>query len=408
MACQVCIVGGGAAGFWAAITAADILRAAGRTSARVTILEKTGKLLHKVRISGGGRCNVTTALREPTELAARYPRGRKLLSKVTALFNPEDTVQWFQRRGVELKTEADGRMFPVSNSSETVATCLEQAAAEAIDCERLILCPGSVQKRSVQQLLADVGHDVQPPVPSLFAFHLDLDGALLSGLAGLTVPETQLQVMHPEAQSKEAYSCGPLLITHQGITGPAVLRLSAFGARWMQQCGYCFPIQVNWAPFVCGLDDCTSAITAVPEGRDRRTPVRRKQIGDVSPWGERLPSRLWRRLLSLAGADAIAEQRWSKMSDPDKAADLAKIVMPAITSHHLKVCGRSLNKQEFVTAGGIYLSDVDWSSMASTKSSHVYFAGEVLDADGLTGGFNFQLCWSTAFLAGRSAAASLL
>ena len=399
---RIVVAGGGAAGFFGAISAAEK-----NPQTSVLLLEKGVHLLTKVRISGGGRCNVTHACYDPRELSRRYPRGGKALIGPLTRFGPEETVAWFASRGVKLKTEADGRMFPVTDSSQSVIACLTQAAREAgvnvmtqsgiqsvatrleggfilklangsaMECHRLLWATGGCSHGP--HPLTALGHRLTPPVPSLFTFHLADDWTRsLAGLslqdAGITVPGLRLQER------------GPVLFTHEGLSGPAVLRLSAWGARPMHEQNYRFPLRVDWIP------------GQSPEKSRQEIQSRRKLQGAKtvyrSGWPP-LPSRLWEQLCRSAGI--TPDERWSKCS-----REKEKLLLKELHEAKLEVVGKSMNKEEFVTCGGIPLEEVDMKTMESRKVPGLYFAGETLDIDGITGGFNFQAAWTTAWIAGQS------
>ena len=401
------MVGGGAAGFFAAITAAE-----GNPRRKVILCEATAHPLAKVRISGGGRCNVTHACFDPRLLATRYPRGQRELLGPFHRWQPRDTVAWFAARGVELKTEEDGRMFPVTDRSATIADCLLQAAAaagvelrtstgvmtaeispdpprwrarlttgESLSCARLLLASGGGRSSAGFAIARACGHTIEPLVPSLFTFHID--DPRLKGLEGLSVPAALARV---EGESLSA--SGAALVTHWGLSGPAILKLSAWGARELAARNYQFTLILSWV----------GARSAVQVGEDlaaARAAHPRKQLATWNPCG--LPGRLWERLLEEAAIGA--ETTWSSVSKPALAA-----LAGQLTASIFQVTGKSANKEEFVTCGGVRLAEVDFKTMASKLSPGLYFAGEVLDIDGITGGFNFQAAWTTGWLAGRALA----
>lgn len=404
------IIGGGAAGFFGAITCAEAL--SGRGS--VTILERGAHCLQKVKISGGGRCNVTHSCFEPKELAKRYPRGGQALIGAFHRFQAADTVKWFAARGVELKTEADGRMFPTTDQSQTIINCLTKAAQDAgvklrthcgveraekrpaggfelalstgetMACGSLLLATGGCRAAAAGSLAAALGHTVEPPVPSLFTFHIT--DQRLDGLSGLAVERATVSV--PGMQLKEN---GPVLITHWGLSGPGILRLSAWGARELAVRNYQFPLRVNWLP-----DHNFDSVIALAQQQRGLTGA--KRVSNVSLGG--LPSRLWERLVKTAG---IAEQtQWAGLNKVQLHA-LARLLVES----EFVVTGKSLNKDEFVTCGGVRLAEVDFKTMQSRVCPGLYFAGELLDIDGITGGFNFQAAWTTGWLAGNAMAAKL-
>ena len=401
---RIVVAGGGAAGFFGAISTAEK-----NPQASVVLLEKGTHLLAKVRISGGGRCNVTHACYDPRELSRRYPRGGKALIGPLTRFGPEETVAWFASRRVKLKTEADGRMFPVTDSSQTVIECLTQAAREAginvttqsriqsvatrreggfllklstgseVDCHRLLWATGGCGQGP--HPLTALGHQLNPPVPSLFTFHLAEDW--VRSLAGLSVQDAKITVPNLDLEER-----GPVLFTHEGLSGPAVLRLSAWGARPMHEQKYHFPLSLNWIPGQ-SLEKSRQEIQNRRQLQGAKTLYR-------SGWPP-LPSRLWEELCRSAGI--ISDERWSKFS-----REKEMLLLKKLHETKLQVVGKSMNKEEFVTCGGIPLEEVDMKTMESRKVPGLYFAGETLDIDGITGGFNFQAAWTTAWIAGQSIA----
>ena len=401
---RIVVAGGGAAGFFGAIAAAEK-----NPKADVILLEKGPHFLSKVRISGGGRCNVTHACFDPRELSTRYPRGGKALISPLTRFGPAETVRWFESRGVKLKTESDGRMFPVTDSSQSIIDCLTQAARQAtvkiipeagvqsirptegggfmlqltngstMECDRFLWAGGGCRPES--HPVAALGHGLVPPVPSLFTFHVEIPW--IQSLAGLSVHEVEVSV--PDLHLKEK---GPLLFTHHGLSGPAILRLSAWGARPLHEKSYQFFLQINWLP---GLPK-EETLRAIQIRRETQGA----QMVSRAKWNP-LPSRLWEQLAAQAGI--TPEDRWSKLSR-ESGTRLAQ------TLHHteLPVSGKSMNKEEFVTCGGIPLQEVDMKTMQSRLVPGLYFAGEALDIDGVTGGFNFQAAWTSGWIAGQSMA----
>ena len=405
MAQKIAIVGGGAAGFFAAITCAEA-----NPANEVCIYERGAEFLTKVRISGGGRCNVTHACFEPRTMSERYPRGERALISPLHRFSASDTVAWFERRGVHLKTEEDGRMFPVTDSSGTVIDCLLYEARTAgvrlflrrgVDavrrtsdgfelqlagdktevCDRLLLATGGTRSAIGGQIAESLGHDLAPPVPSLFSFHV-AEGWLRS-MPGISVEEVEATV--PRNGLRER---GPILITHQGVSGPVILRLSAWGARELHELDYQFPLQLNWLPG----SSVESVRTTLLELR-QATP---RKLVHNSPLGA-LPLRLWEKLSQLAGIDSSV--RGTTLSREQANALASLLVRTELTVH-----GKSLNKEEFVTCGGVKLREVNFKTMESRIVPGLYFAGELLDIDGITGGFNFQAAWTTGWIAGNAMA----
>jgi len=400
---RVIVVGGGAAGFFAAIAAAE-------QEADVTLLEKTARFLDKVRISGGGRCNVTHACLEPREFATRYPRGERALLAPFQKFSARDTVDWFAARGVKLKTESDGRMFPTTNNSQTIIDCLMNAATKAgvklrLNCgvesitkradggfelsllndekisgDRLLLATGGCRAAAAGQLAVSLGHTIEAPVPSLFTFQIE--SQWLRSLAGVAI---EAEVSVPVAKLRER---GPLLVTHWGLSGPAILKMSAWGARALHKLDYKFPLFVNWLPDF-------SPEKIAQELAARRKCWAGKLIVNV-PLAP-LPARLWEELLLAAGI--VRETRWSVLTRAQTHA-----LTQQITRTEFSVTGKSLNKDEFVTCGGVKLGEINFKTMASKVCPGLFFAGELLDIDGVTGGFNFQAAWTTGWLAGQALA----
>jgi predicted Rossmann fold flavoprotein len=374
---RITVIGGGAAGFMAAITAAE-------AGAAATILEKGREFLSKVRISGGGRCNVTHACFDAREFARRFPRGERELIGPFQRFGARETVEWFAARGVKLKTEADGRMFPVTDSSQAIIDCLVGAAQYAgvklvtgrnvdhfsEDCDRLLLATGGCRTEAVGKLAASFGHTIEPPVPSLFTFHIARPW--LRELAGIAV--------HPvEVSAAGLRERGALLVTHTGLSGPAILRLSAWGALELHALDYRFPLIVNWLPDV--------NVSAELEKK------RREHGAKLVASTPLLPARLWERLVDAP------ELRWSKLSRAEQHR-----LEQRLTRMEFPVTGKSLNKEEFVTCGGVRLREVNFKTMESRVRPGLYLAGELLDIDGITGGFNFQAAWTTGWIAGRAMA----
>lgn len=413
---SIVVVGGGAAGFFAAITAAETLRtdaAEGRgAGGTVTLYEATAHLLAKVRISGGGRCNVTHACFEPRELVKKYPRGGRELIGAFSRFQPRDTVAWFAARGVELKTESDGRMFPVTDDSATIVACLLKAAAEAgvrivtgvgvrslskdtagfeielttgetVEADRVLIATGGNKSSAGLAVARALGHEIEPAVPSLFTFNIAKD-ARLEGLAGVAVERVETSVRGMKLKER-----GPLLVTHWGVSGPGILKLSAWGARDLAAMDYNFTLGVNFAPE-------HSRETLVKELAAAREKNLKKQVTTWSPVAG-VPQRFWERLVVAAGIGATTP--WTNVGNAGIAALAAQV-----GAAEFAVSGKSTNKDEFVTCGGVRLREVDFRTMESRLCSGLHFAGEVLDIDGVTGGFNFQSAWTTGWLAGRAMA----
>ena len=403
---RIVIVGGGAAGFFAAIACAEA-----SAGAEVTVLERTPHFLTKVRISGGGRCNVTHRCFEPRELTKRYPRGERALIAPYQRFQASDTVEWFESRGVKLKTEADGRMFPITDSSETIINCLLGEArrrgvklvancgvesstknadgtfsltlsnGETMTADRLLLATGGCRTPALGQLAISLGHTLEPPVPSLFTFHIETPW--LRELAGVSLEAAEASV--PGTGLRER---GALLVTHWGLSGPVILRLSAWGARAVHELDYKFPLHVNWLP---GRD----VEQLARDIQSRRNCQAAKLVVNfpIAP----LTARLWEQLVLAAGI--TRDTRWSALSSAQQHRLIQQLVRC-----EFQVTGKSLNKDEFVTCGGVRLKEVDFKTMQSRVCPGLFFAGEVLDIDGITGGFNFQAAWTTGWIAGHAMA----
>ena len=430
---KIVIVGGGAAGFFAAIAAAK-----SNDKASVILLEASHQLLSKVRISGGGRCNVTHALFDTKSFIQNYPRGSKALLGAFSRFQARDTVSWFASFGVQLKTEADGRMFPITDNSETIVNCLIKAACaygvqirtgspvvwvksqelaeeseefnskeinskeinsnifpddeqdksrnfeillksgEILRCDKLLLATGSnpIGYRIAKKL----GHEVESPVPSLFTFNI-LDQELRE-LAGVSLNSVKLRLSVPGKPNLE--QIGPLLITHWGLSGPAVLKLSAWGARILHESRYKASVTVNWTPDL-NQDEVRKELLLVKSKYGKRSVALHRGI--------KLPHRLWQYLISRAGIDK--ETRWAELSKKS----FNKLLQELQKGEYI-ISGKGVFKEEFVTCGGIKLKEVNFKTMESRLVKGLYFAGEILDIDGVTGGFNFQSAWTTAYLAG--------
>lgn len=392
---KVAVIGGGAAGFFAAIAAASH-----HPAARIVVFEKSDKLLAKVKISGGGRCNVTHHCFSASGLSKHYPRGGRQLKKAFAAFDAADTVAWFAARGVPLKTEADGRMFPTTDSSQTIIDCLlAEAHARGVEIrmrtpvrtlsrdlqvngepfDKVIVATGGSPKASGFAWLEALGHSIEPPVPSLFTFNMP--GAPIRSLMGASVSDAVVRIQGTKLQEK-----GPVLITHWGLSGPAVLKLSAWGARQLADRGYHFAVQVSWAGDTNAEAVGQVLAEAAESGRQRK-------VANGCPF-EAVPRKIWLYLLEKAGINP--DQTW--LSTAKKSRN--KLLELLVNDVH-EVRGKTTFKEEFVTCGGVRLSEVDFATMGSRIVPGLHFAGEVLDIDGVTGGFNFQAAWTTGFLAGR-------
>ncbi len=398
---RVAIIGGGAAGFFSALSVKEH-----HPNSKVTIFEKSNKLLSKVKVSGGGRCNVTHACFSPSQLSKSYPRGGKHLKKAFSVFQTKDTIEWFSRRGVELKAEEDGRMFPTTDNSQTIIDCflkeasqknikiLEQSPIRKIVPEKegytlhlegtsehfnkVIIATGGSPKMSGFYWLQQLGHSISPPLPSLFTFNIPSDQVKI--LMGLVVENATVRI-----QGTKLSHSGPVLITHWGMSGPAILKLSAWGARELAENNYNFNIQINWLS-IKSDEDANEII-------DNELPhMRKKKIMNACPF--ELPNRMWKFLLEKVGINP--DSVWLELSKKNRNK-LLNILLNDI----YEVKGKTTFKEEFVTCGGIKLSDISFTSMESRVCKNLYFAGEVLDIDGITGGFNFQGAWTTGYIAGK-------
>lgn len=401
---KLVVIGGGAAGFFCAVNAARM-----NPDLQVTLFEKSTKLLAKVKVSGGGRCNTTHACFEIPELTKKYPRGQNFIKKAFHWFNTNDTIQWFLERGVELKTEPDGRMFPVSNDSQTIINCLLREAdkynVEIImqsevkslrSCENgfeiqtpnskritnyVCIASGGYPKSTMFDWLRKLGHSIEEPVPSLFTFNIP--GNKITELMGVSVEKAGVKVVGSKLAEE-----GPLLITHWGMSGPAILRLSAWGARQLADLNYHFTLLVNWLPDYREVD-------LRSDWQSYRDEYASQKTCNKNPFG--LPGRLWLHLLACSDIDS--EIRWAEIP----AKEQNKLIKN-LTAQEFAVKGKTTFKEEFVTCGGIKLSEVDPNTMQSRIHPGIYFAGEVLDIDGITGGFNFQNAWTTGWIAAKSIA----
>ncbi|MSR72678.1 MAG: NAD(P)/FAD-dependent oxidoreductase [Opitutales bacterium] len=400
---RILVIGGGAAGFFAAITCAE------KPDTQVFLYEATPHLLSKVKISGGGRCNVTHACFEPEQLVKNYPRGGRELLGAFHRFQPRDTLAWFNTRGVETKTEEDGRMFPTSDNSESIVNALNDAAQknrvkilvqhgvktiqylnEKFEVElnsgemelfdKVIIATGGNKSSGGLAIAESFGHTIISPVPSLFTFHIQ-DNRLVD-LAGLSVEKVKVH-----ANGTKLTTEGPLLLTHWGMSGPAILKLSAWGAREFAESNYQFSIEINWVPEL-------SQTALSKKLNEIRIAEARKQIATFSPLP--IPQRLWERLLIAAEINPTTP--WAHINNQQ----LDKLYKQ-LTQAEFTVTGKSMFKEEFVTCGGVKLSEINFKTMESRKQPGLFFAGEVLDIDGVTGGFNFQSAWTTGWLAGQAA-----
>jgi predicted Rossmann fold flavoprotein len=402
---DVIIAGGGPAGFFAAIRCAE-----SNPQLRVLIIEKSSQTLGKVLISGGGRCNVTHACFDPAQLITYYPRGGRALRGAFTRFQPADTVKWFEERGAKLKTESDGRMFPVTDSAKTIADILLFEAKHAgvkvhvgatmlkveksprggfklevrkdaevfhLQTKGLLIATGSDTK--TREIVKSLGHSIEEPVPSLFTFNVK--DKRIEGLAGVSVENVTLKM---DALTQR----GPMLITHWGLSGPAVLRLSAWGARILFEKKYRSTLTVNWL----GEYKLDSALEVLQRNKDWHENARKKVA--AQPAFSQIPVRLWKQLTQFIG-----DKNWGDVSK----AELRKLA-EELTAGQFMIQGKGQFKEEFVTCGGVKLNEVDFKTMQSQIVEGLFFAGEVLDIDGITGGFNFQSSWTTGWLAGNAMA----
>ena len=409
---NVIVIGGGAAGFFGAIACASA-----NPQLKVTLLEAGGKPLAKVRISGGGRCNVTHHCFDTARLVEYYPRGGKALRGAFTRFGPKDTVQWYKERGVKLKTEADGRMFPVTDSSQTIINCLMQAVEKAkvdlrtgvgvktvkhfvsedrsyfqvelkngrnLECDRLLIATGS--NPLGYRWAKNLGHKIESSVPSLFTFNIK--DSRLQGLAGVSVTDALVKMGSGKNKLEQT---GALLVTHWGVSGPAILKLSAWGARFLYDLKYDSSLQINWLP-EHNQESLKQVLTEFKQANPK------KKIINYCP--VKLPKRLWQSFVSYL--EIKPDKIWSEISKKE----LNKLVTE-ITQGRYEIKGKGVFKDEFVTCGGVSLKEVNFKTMESKKCPGLYFAGEVLDIDGVTGGFNFQSAWTTSWIAGNAIANSV-
>ena len=401
---KVAVIGGGAAGFFAAITAKE-----NHPDAEVVIFEKSQKFLAKVRVSGGGRCNVTNGCTSIKELSEAYPRGGKALKKAFQIFNTKDAMQWFESRGVSLVTQDDNCVFPASQNSQSIIDCfLEQARILNVEIElgrgikairrvgdrlelgfiqegvpsrlfdKVIVATGGCPQRKGLQWLEKLNHKIEDPVPSLFTFNMPTES--VTELMGVVVKNTLVSI-----QGTKLKSAGPLLITHWGMSGPAILKLSAFGARLLSGKEYDFHVRVNWTGVQNNDLVMADLNTIVCEHPNKLLP-------NIRPC--QLPERLWRYLLKKSNLSE--NKKWGELGKKG----LNKLVN-LLTNEVYSVKGKTSFKEEFVTCGGVSLESIDINTMQSKMCKNLYFAGELMDIDGITGGYNFQAAWTTAFIAAK-------
>jgi predicted Rossmann fold flavoprotein len=400
---QVIVIGGGAAGFFCAVNAARM-----NPSLKVTIIEKSNKLLSKVKVSGGGRCNVTHACFDIAEMSMRYPRGQHFVRKAFHQFFTTDTIRWFEERGVKLKTEDDGRVFPITDSSQTIIDCLLKEAnkykveivmnseVKKIDhnlstfslqlsnnktlfADFVCIASGGYPKSSMFHWLKELDHTIEEPVPSLFTFNLP--NHPITKLMGISVEKAKVKIQNSKLEQE-----GPLLITHWGLSGPAVLRLSAWGARELKIKNYELKIIISWV-----VDNTEESLRR--KLQELRNTNASQKIINKNPFG--LPSRLWEFLAEQSGIKN--EWRWADLPSTEQNRFVKNLC-----NYECEVKGKTTFKEEFVTAGGIKRSEVDANTMMSKKVLNLFFAGEVLDVDGITGGYNFQHAWTSGFVAAKA------
>jgi len=400
---KVAVIGGGAAGFFAALSAAEH-----HPGAQIIIFEKSPKLLSKVKISGGGRCNVTNSCTDIKELAKAYPRGGNNLKKAFGTFSTKETMLWFKKRGVPLVTQDDGCVFPKSQDSQSIIDCfmkeakrygiristsmgvkgiqqkddqlrlhfLKKHAPQSFD--KVIVATGGSPKATGLQWLEELGHTIESPVPSLFTFNMPTES--VRELMGVVVEETLTNI-----QGTKLKSDGPLLITHWGMSGPSILKLSAFGARILEERGYKCILQVNWVNEI-NVEIVKNQLLQLVQTYGG------KNIGNIRPFF--LPERLWHFLLKKC--EISLQTKWQQLSK--KALNKITAIL---TNDTYQVSGKTTFKEEFVTCGGVSLKSIDYKTMQSRTCPNLYLAGEVTDVDGITGGYNFQSCWTTGYIAGK-------
>lgn len=402
---SIAVVGGGAAGFFAAVTAAEA-----NPDAQVHLFEKGRRFLTKVKVSGGGRCNVTHHCFDPAEFSRNYPRGSRELKAAFHRWQASDTVQWFESRRMKMKAEPDGRMFPVTDSSQSVIDTLTDAAkasnvslrpntgiksihathtgialtfeaGETTLYDRVCIAAGSLKGSTLPSSLEAIGHTIEPLVPSLFA--VNCSDKRTEGMAGVSVPQASVRI-----QGSKQWQTGPLLITHKGLSGPAILRLSAWEARAAHQAGYHFPLEVAWT----GETNREKILEVL---RQHTRSAAKKMVKNACPFP--LPQRLWDKLLESAATQP--DTPWSQVPK-SQLQSIASEVAASVFS----ITGKTTNKEEFVTCGGVRLKEVDFRTMESRIAPRLHFAGETLDIDGITGGFNFQAAWTTGRIAGLAMA----
>lgn len=403
---RIAIIGAGAAGCFAA---ANISK---DPDTEVVVFEKTGKVLQKVKVSGGGRCNVTHSCFDIPQLIDRYPRGKRFLRKTLHAFTPQHTIDWFNQRGVQLKTEEDGRMFPVTNDSQTIIDCLwsemqkqsvqvryqkslqqiekhgevfqlKFADSSYYEANKVLVTCGGFPKKEQYRWLEELGHTIEEPVPSLFTFNLPKHP--ITELMGVSVKDVSVKV-----RGTKLIETGPILITHWGLSGPAVLKCSAWGARELNNLNYNFTVAINWLTDV-SEDNLRSLFSDIRQEKGKQL------VQHKNPF--ELPKRLWEYLLTKSNINT--EVRWGEL--PAKEQNM---LINALVNDEYEVKGKTTFKEEFVTAGGIKLSEIEPKTMQSRVVPGLYFAGEIMDVDGVTGGFNFQHAWSSGYIAAQNTVVS--
>lgn len=405
MSKHLVVVGGGAAGFFCAVNAARM-----NPSLKVTVVEKSDKLLSKVKVSGGGRCNVTHACFDIGEMSRQYPRGQNFVKKTFHQFFTTDTIKWFEERAVKLKAESDGRMFPVTDSSQTIIECLVREAnkygvkimmrsevrsmrsegglfnielsdSRHLNSEFICIACGGYPKSSMFNWLKELGHLIEEPAPSLFTFNLPKHP--ISQLMGVSVGEVRVKITGTKLVQQ-----GPVLITHWGLSGPAILRLSAWGAKELKEKNWEFGISINWLPHF-------NEQQLREEFKRLRSEMASQKVISKNPLG--LPARLWEFLALQSGIKP--GWRWADLPSAEQNRFIKNLC-----TYECDIKGKTTFKEEFVTAGGIRLNEVDANTMMSKKLPGLFFAGEVLDVDGITGGFNFQHAWTSGWVAAKTIA----
>lgn len=395
---KIAVIGGGAAGIFFSILVKE-----NNPQTEVVVFEKTSKLLAKVKISGGGRCNVTNACFEPSELIKAYPRGHKELLSAFHKFQPRDIIKWFEKRGVKLKTETDGRVFPITDKSETIVNCFlaELQKLEVIimlnhelvdfqwvnekfiihfsndfiyECDKILFAPGS--SNSLWELLKNKGHTIIPPVPSLFTFNCNDE--LINGLSGIVVNNVKVSI-----DKLKFHSAGPLLITHWGLSGPAIIKLSSFAARELFEMNYNFTLIINWT--AKSLSDVYDLLNTSKEKLPNSLLINTPLFN--------IPKRLWRRMITFSN---LKDKKLNQLSKKE-----INFLANNLYSFNLKISGKGVFKEEFVTACGISLKEINFKTMESKIIPNIFFAGEFIDIDAITGGFNFQSAWTTAYIASQ-------